>query len=75
MAFNNYTKNAQVSVSECNIRVKATNRIVVDLRTSPTEMRLYACHISSDSSGIRTTYLQKNKTLAVNHPLKTVSHE
>jgi len=39
------------------------DRIVVDLRTSPTEIRLYACHMSSDSSGIRTTHLQ-NITMA-----------
>lgn len=40
-----------VAVSFCTLRY------VVDLTLSPSDMRLYACHISSDSSGTRVTDL------------------
>lgn len=41
-----------VAVSFC------TFRTVVERTLSPTAIKLYACHISSGSSGIRTTDLQ-----------------
>lgn len=41
--------------------------IVVDLRRSPTAIRLYACHMSSASSGTRATNLQISTSITILH--------
>ena len=47
----------------CTVRYvgSAPHLIVVDLMLSPSLTRLYACHMSSDSSGISTTCLETRR--------------